>query len=327
MDLRVSTTDRWEAVHPSPFAHEQEALDVLRRGLPDQSPFRAWSNFEFIAEDGSINEVDALVVSSDRIYLIEIKSWRGTVSGNQTYWTVRTPGGERTDENPLLLANRKAKKLKSLLARQDAFKRMPVPYIQAAVFLSSKECTVLLDEIAGQHVYARPGCARKGQPHVIDLINGSVTKAESRPPLSRDAERALVRAMAQLGTRKKATSAQVGDYRLVRLIDENDLYQDWEAVHVRVDSDRKRVRIFPHQASAPDAVKRERKDLALREYQLLQDVHHDHILRPIQLTECEVGPALVYPIDLGARRLDHMLHQELAGASVDLRLASSWCSM
>ena len=34
----------------------------------------------------------------------------------------RVRAGERTYENPLLLANRKAKKLKSLLARQDAFK-------------------------------------------------------------------------------------------------------------------------------------------------------------------------------------------------------------
>jgi serine/threonine protein kinase len=316
----VSSSDRWQTVHPSQFAHEQEALEVLARGLPDQSPFRAWSNFEFIADDGSINEVDALVVSTDRIYLVEIKSWRGEVSGNQTYWTVRTPAGERTHENPLLLANRKAKKLKSLLGRQNAFKKSQVPFIQAAVFLSSKECAIQLDEIAGQHVYARPGSARRGQANVVDLINGLVTKAEGRPPMSRDVERALVRAMEQLGLRKRTTSAQVGDYRLVRLIDENDLYQDWEAVHVRVDSDRKRVRIFPHQSSAPDAVKRERKDLALREYQLLQDVQHDHILRPIQLTECEVGPALVYPFDADARRLDHVLHQELTGASVDLRL-------
>lgn len=60
---------------------------MLRGGLPPVPPFRAWTNFEFIAEDGSINEVDALVLSSDRLYLIEIKSWRGEIGGNQHTWT------------------------------------------------------------------------------------------------------------------------------------------------------------------------------------------------------------------------------------------------
>ena len=316
----MSPNDRWQTVHPSQFAHEQEALEVLRRGLPDQSPFRAWSNFEFIAEDGSINEVDTLIASSDRLYLVEIKNWRGEIGGNQSYWTIRGDGGERVEENPLLLANRKAKKLKSLLSRQAAFKKGSVPYIQAVVFLAAKESVIRLDEVAGQHVYALPGAARKGAPHIIDVISGLATAGEHRAPLSRDVERALVRAMDQLGLRKRSSSAQVGDYRLTRLIEENDLYQDWEACHVRVDTDRKRVRIFPHLASAPDAEKRERKDLALREYRLLKDVHHDQILAPIQLTECEVGPALVYPFDANRKRLDHALQQDLAQAPTHIRL-------
>ncbi|EAR23323.1 Protein kinase domain protein [Nitrococcus mobilis Nb-231] len=116
-------------MHPSAFPHEQEALDTLRAQLPETPPFRAWSNFEFIAADGSINEVDALVVSTDRVYLIEIKSWRGQITGNQNTWLVtQADGRQRYEENPLLLANRKAKKLKSLLARQLPFKKAAVPY-------------------------------------------------------------------------------------------------------------------------------------------------------------------------------------------------------
>ena len=87
----TTPTNRWHDVHPSEYPHEQQALELLRQHLPDSSPFRAWSNFEFIAEDGSINEVDALVVSSDRIYLVEIKHWAGHISGNQNSWLVRSP--------------------------------------------------------------------------------------------------------------------------------------------------------------------------------------------------------------------------------------------
>ena len=54
-------SQRWIAVTEPQFPWERSALTYLRERLPDQDPFRAWSNFEFIAEDGSINEVDLLV--------------------------------------------------------------------------------------------------------------------------------------------------------------------------------------------------------------------------------------------------------------------------
>ena len=49
---------RWTEITPSEYAWEREALDYIRARLPDSEPFRAWSNSEFIADDGSINEVD-----------------------------------------------------------------------------------------------------------------------------------------------------------------------------------------------------------------------------------------------------------------------------
>ncbi len=124
---------RWTAFQKSEFAHEQSAIDLLAGALPDRPPFHAWSNFEFFADDGSINEVDALVVSARCIYLIEIKHWIGKISGNHQTWTRTTPNRTFGVDNPLLLTDRKAKKLKSLLERQPAFrKRSRVPYIKAS---------------------------------------------------------------------------------------------------------------------------------------------------------------------------------------------------
>jgi len=302
-------------VHPSAFAHEHEALELLRGRLPDMSPFRAWSNFEFIAEDGSINEVDALIASTDCVYLIEIKHWAGTITGNQNTWTVTAPSGrERYEDNPLLLANRKAKKLKSLLARQTAFKNVALPYIQAVVFLSSPLCKLNLDDVAVQHVYLRPDADRVGRPSIVGVIDGRATERRGFASIVRDTERALARAMEQLGLRQRTRAATVGDYQLVRLIGENDRYQDWEACHARVKGDRKRVRIFPYAQKAPDAERRERKDVATREYELLRDVRHEHILSPGQLTESDIGPALIYDYYPEAQRLN----QRIEGASVPL---------
>ena len=54
---------RWTTVGQSAFEWEREALDFLREHLPDREPWRAWSNFEFIDDEGRVNEVDALVLT------------------------------------------------------------------------------------------------------------------------------------------------------------------------------------------------------------------------------------------------------------------------
>jgi hypothetical protein len=38
--------DRWVEVSPSQFAHEAEGLAIIRAIMPDETPYRAWSNFE-----------------------------------------------------------------------------------------------------------------------------------------------------------------------------------------------------------------------------------------------------------------------------------------
>ena len=114
---------RWTEITPSEYAWEREALDYIRARLPDSEPFRAWSNFEFIADDGSINEVDLgglLVVSLHKVYLVEIKSWRGVISGDQRTWRREVDGKKFLVDSPLVLANRKAKKLIGLLKTQKA---------------------------------------------------------------------------------------------------------------------------------------------------------------------------------------------------------------
>ena len=117
-----ATSPRWLAITESEFPWEREALAFVRDRLPDHDPYRAWANFEFIADDGSINESDLLVLTTKGFYLVEIKSRPGTMTGDQGTWTWRHDGRLQTVDNPLLLANRKAKKLISLLRRQPALR-------------------------------------------------------------------------------------------------------------------------------------------------------------------------------------------------------------
>ncbi|HEX4865079.1 MAG TPA: hypothetical protein VFV02_13495, partial [Acidimicrobiales bacterium] len=57
------TSPRWKVITTTEHAHEQFGLDLLRESIPDQSPFLALANFEFVADSGHVYEVDALVVT------------------------------------------------------------------------------------------------------------------------------------------------------------------------------------------------------------------------------------------------------------------------
>ena len=152
----------WKTVTRSQFPWEQEALDFIYEQFPAQDNYRAWANFEFIADDGSINEVDVLVAGPEGIFLVEIKSKPGDLSGDTRDWTWDHEGRRTTDENPVLLTNRKCKRLKSLLARQKAFKKEGMPFIEPLVFVSHPGVINHLSGNAEHYVCLRDTPTRPG---------------------------------------------------------------------------------------------------------------------------------------------------------------------
>jgi hypothetical protein len=149
---------RWITVSDSPHDHEREALAFLRRMLPDSDPIRVWSNFEFIADTGAVYEVDALAITANGVYLIEIKSHPGEIGGDASTWKWTRPDSSFTTfDNPLLLANRKAKHLASLLDRTQEYRKAKTqsPFVRACVFLSDPDLRVSLAPQARSSVFGR----------------------------------------------------------------------------------------------------------------------------------------------------------------------------
>ena len=64
--------------------------------------------------------MDLLVLTSDGLVLVEIKSRPGSVRGDAHTWIWMTDGRPVMMDNPPPLANRKAKRLASVLRRQEA---------------------------------------------------------------------------------------------------------------------------------------------------------------------------------------------------------------
>ncbi|WP_089934848.1 BREX system serine/threonine kinase PglW, partial [Candidatus Entotheonella palauensis] len=317
---------RWTAVTESGFQWEQEALNYIREQLPDQEPFRAWANFEFMAEDGSINEVDLLVISLYKIFLVEIKSWAGRITGDAGTWTRENRGHQTSLDNPLLLTNRKAKKLKSLLARQPAFNKQGVPYVEPIIFLSSPAVRCDLTGPARVGVYLRPDQTPKGEPHILGILTGTSKPALSPPDmmaerLKSSVSAALARAMDQAGIRRSQRAYRVGEYRIEQLLHENDVYQDWQASHTSLPkAAKKRVRIYPAARQDSALSREERRQAAEREYQILEGISHAGILKVETFCEHERGYAVVFEHDSGAKRLDWFLHDQSANLDVGARL-------
>src|SRR5436309_12295492 len=152
----MGNMNNWITVVESSFPWERDALDFVRAQFPSHEPYRAWSNFEFIADDGSINEVDLLVCTPQGFFLIEIKSRAGRLFGDAGTWTWETDGHLITTDSPVIAANVKAKKLRSLLQRQKACKRKgQLPFLEALVFCSAPDLRCALQGTARYRVCLR----------------------------------------------------------------------------------------------------------------------------------------------------------------------------
>ncbi|WP_028998079.1 BREX system serine/threonine kinase PglW [Azohydromonas australica] len=312
---------RWHVIAESNFQWEREALEWLRAQLPDRDPWHVWTNFEFIDDEGRVNEVDALVLSPAGLFLVEIKSRPGTLTGDTHTWTWRTDGRDRTTDNPLILANRKSKRLASVLRRQSAVAKAKIrlPFIEPAIFLSSTSLACRLEGLA------RAGVFQHGRPGAMDddgIVGALARGVVQRPlaPVDGQQARAVARGLSEAGIRPSNKHRQVGDYRLGRLIEEGESFQDWEAQHVSIETVHRRVRIFTVATASTPEARSARVRQARREFQVLEGIDHPGILKAREYKETEQGPALVFDHDPKARRLDHLLREHGALLTLSQRL-------
>jgi serine/threonine protein kinase len=311
---------RWVQVTPSEFPWERDALAFLKGRLPDHEPYHVWANFEFLL-DGTIGEVDALVIAPKGVFLVEIKSWPGLLEGDAGTWRNTRPGAmhARAVDNPLLLANRKAKRLKSLLTRQRAFRGERVPFVRPLIFLSSAELNCRLSPEARSGVHGldvddpheaptqRGGLS--GIVHALASLNAEERERLGDRRIDKPMAKRIAAALEQAGVRPAQRRRQVGDLELGELIDEGPGYQDFEASNPRFTHTHRRVRIYgtPDMASVEQRAQASRA--AQREFELLAPVEYPGIVRAIAFHELELGPAIVFERDPSEIRLDRYLEE------------------
>lgn len=242
--------------------------------------------------------------------LTEIKSRPGEISGSSGSWVWNDNGRRCTADNPLPLANRKCKELKSLLQRQQAFSNEAVPFIEPLIFCSHESNTLRLPDEQGHRVCVRD--RKSGNvPGILAAISQRVCpglKPFTHAPVQKPQLRAFVRAMDQVSLRPSSSSRRAGDYRLEDLLNDSPTgtYQEWKGRHATIDSGPKLIRIYQEglQNEQDRTILRRASE---REFRILERLDHPDILRVDTLTSTESGPALVFRWQEGAQRLDHYL--------------------
>lgn len=315
----VMGAQRWLTINESPFPWEREALEFLRERLPDQDPWYAWSNVEFFDDEGKVNEVDALILSPHGLFLVEIKSRPGQLDGDPHSWTWTTDGRRRTDDNPLILANRKAKRLAGLLKRQNAATRarLRLPYVTAVIFLSAPELVWRVDPATALSTFGRR--PSKWGEGIINTLTAGLPSAPPRSPVTPEQARMVCRAISEAGIRPALRERRIADYELTRVLAEGDGWQDWEGRHVSLGVAR-RIRFYPYAAAASEEERRSLGRLAAREFQVLEGIDHPGVLRVREYKDTDRGPALIFDHDPKSIRLDFLMREHLERMGVDLRL-------
>jgi serine/threonine protein kinase len=320
---------RWNIITPSQYEWERRGLDFIRTGLPDRDPYRAWVNFEFQTSNGAIYEVDLLVLTKVGFWLVETKAWSGRIYGDTGTWSRTQDGRLYSEDNPVLLANRKAKALSSLLKAQPAAKRDCLPWLDALVFLSADDVQCDLTGAARNRVLLKDRPADAHHPERMGILAALINReAPGIDPNGRDSidikvAKAIARALEQAGIRPSQRSRRVGDYILGDLIADGPGYQDRLAKHASFQDGNVfcRVRQYTVAQASTEEQRNHLKRAAAREFQIIQTLDHQGILPVLDYKEHEHGPALLFRyLDPSAVRFDHYLASNGAKLSPGQRL-------
>ncbi len=327
-----ATSPRWQQVTPSQHAWEADALDALRSLLPDTAPYRVWTNFEF-TDGGRIHEADALVVTPKGVFLIEIKSWSGGLTGDQGTWIQRRRDGTTMSYgNPARLNQAKVRSLASLIKRnwRGGATAPRSPYIESLVWFSNPNLQVALPtELLGQVAIAdiENETADQKKKRRIQTLSEAILEigaAESSRAGFRRITAAqsdeLAAAMQRIGFKESTRSRTAGSYVLqLPAFAERGATQDFEATH-KLTKLPARVRIYSTAVGATREEAAALREAAQREHMATLNLNIDGIVRAVDIDVTEFGPAVVFEHHPDAIRLDRFLAERPDELDTDARL-------
>ncbi|MCW7550400.1 AAA domain-containing protein [Photorhabdus sp. APURE] len=112
--------------------YERKANEVLSKHLPDS--WKGYSSLEMVGRQGKDFEADIILITHDRIIVVELKNYQGKIFSQGKQWIQEYPDGRQEHRiNAVSQSSRAAKILKSRLNEKLSGKF--VPYVDSCVVL------------------------------------------------------------------------------------------------------------------------------------------------------------------------------------------------
>lgn len=310
----IHSDGRWVEVSTSAFSHEADGLAMLRYVVPKASPYRAWTNFEFMDNHGQWHEVDALVLGRRRLHLIELKHYTGVLRGSETNWIRTTLGGKtRTQRSPLLITRRKAQRLATRIeeeARKVALEaglnvekvRRALPFVQESVFLHGAPFQVDMPDLAKSGLFGPDGFEDEtGLPGISTRLLEPPTETRR---VNEDLSVIIALALKNLGIARR-TERDAGSWTITGTpLASGDDWQEWAATHKGTE-EHGRARVVSFHRGTPTQARAAAHRRMQREFSLLLALRHDSIVAPRDLVQDDDGnTVIVYPELPGYEPLD-----------------------
>lgn len=222
-------------------AHEAErqAIRFLVEGLP--ASYTVYSNAWLVERSGASYELDAVVVAPHAIYIVEIKSYRGVIEGNDFDWYVPEPM-----RSPLRLNYKTAQVLSSALKLKTAYAGRV--WVEGFVFLSHARKILVTGHASAARLHGR------------DAIRAALTDAHalySRIPDSRQVHvdehiRRTVDEILRGADRHMRPKRRIREYILESTVDRTDRYVEHLVRH-DVGGFHRLLRVYHHAPLAEEA--------------------------------------------------------------------------
>lgn len=318
-------SNHWFELGDAATPAERAALDKFKALLPTDAVTFAWSNLTFIDATGRTNEVDVLLLTQQGLFVVELKGWHGTLTGDQQNWTLTSAmGSQSVRVNPYIMTDSKAKRLAGLLKLKapNTTAAKNVPFVRPMVVLHGQDSVVQLDDLGATGVWALDGYKVVGLKNrsVSDFLKAPVTNQYDLIDFNR--AKKILALVQSAGLKPTPKSRFVGQYSLEKAdpLGEGPHWQDLRAIHPTIKAVR-RIRLFDLPPGSSAEVRKEIELSAKREYALTHGIAHSGIITPLDYLETDSGPALVFDHDDGEIALGDFIQRRSGELGIDEKIS------
>lgn len=247
---------RFIEIGPPAHDAERQALRFLVEGLSED--FTVYGNAWLVDRAGPVYEVDAVVVAPHAFFVVECKSYRGRIEGNDHDWRIPQP-----IRSPLKLNRKTAQILASCLKfkSHDAAR----PFVEGLVFLShASQCTV-------------NGPASKGRVHTKQTILNALqdpsalwSREPRRAAVDEHARAVLAEILTQVDPSLRPPRL-IREWKLEAPVERTERYAEYFATHT-ITAEPAVLRVYDVSPLADDATRKRLEELFRWEAQVLRRI-------------------------------------------------------